>query len=134
MKYQVVLELPCEAVVKTTYLNKNFSYVFLGITCDPAEHSSMKKSAKRKYTFVSSALLPPLPVGDPRRFKIIRQHFHGESDINVTIEATSLQEACNKFATPYNDVFEVIDEVKHPKYISVLPGTRTGRAKSAAAG
>jgi hypothetical protein len=47
-------------------------------------------------------------VGDPRRFKIIRQQYHGENDINVVIEATSLQEACDKFATPYNDIFEVV--------------------------
>lgn len=112
MKYQVVIESPEEAVVKTTYLNKNFSYVFLGISSDPEERptkAAKKKNIPRKYTFTSSALMPPFAVGDPRRFKIIRQMFHGENDINVVIEATSLQEACDKFATPYNDVFEVIE-------------------------
>ena len=108
MKYQVVIESPEEAIVKTTYLNKNFSYVFLAISCDPEDRSSKKKNVNRKYTFMSSALQPPYAVGDPRRFKIIRQMFHGENDINVVIEATSLQEACDKFATPYNDVFEVV--------------------------
>ena len=109
MKYQVVVESPDEAIVKTTYLNKNFSYVFLAISCDPEERPSKKKNVNRKYTFMSSALQPPYAIGDPRRFKIIRQMFHGENDINVVIEATSLQEACDKFATPYNDVFEVIE-------------------------
>jgi len=113
MKYQVVLESPDEAIVKTTYLNKNFSYVFLAISSDPEEKPSKAKAKKnsvaRKYTFTSSALQPPFALDDPRRFKIIRQMYHGENDINVVIEATSLQEACDKFATPYNDVFEVID-------------------------
>ena len=108
MKYQVVIESPGEAVVKTTYLNKDFSYVFLGILGDLAERTSKKKNLKRKFTFVSSGLQPPFPAGDPRRFKVIRKDFHGEDDINVTIEAKSLQEACDKFAAPYNDVFEVV--------------------------
>lgn len=111
MKYQVVIESPDEAIVKTTYLNKNFSYVFLAISSDPEERpskASKKKNVSRKYTFMSSALQPPFAVGDPRRFKIIRQQYHGENDINVVIEATSLQEACDKFATPYNDIFEVV--------------------------
>lgn len=109
MKYQVVIESPAEAIVKTTYLNKNFSYVFLAISSDPEEKPSKKKNVTRKYTFMSSALQAPYAIGDPRRFKIIRQMYHGENDINVVIEATSLQEACDKFATPYNDVFEVIE-------------------------
>jgi hypothetical protein len=107
MKYQVVIESPESAVVKTTYLNKNFTYIFFGITFDPVDRASKKKKETRKYTFTSSTLQPPFPVGDPRRFKIIRQQFHGEDDLNVTIEATSLQEACDIFATPYKDIFEV---------------------------
>ncbi|HYM20292.1 MAG TPA: hypothetical protein VEW28_04725 [Candidatus Kapabacteria bacterium] len=108
MKYQVIVKSPEAAIVKTTYLNKMFSYVFLDITCEPLETPSKKKNIVRKYRFTSSALRPPLPLGDPLRFKVIRQQYHGESDINAVIEATTLQEACEKFATPYNDVFEVV--------------------------
>ncbi|MDP4219455.1 MAG: hypothetical protein Q8916_02715 [Bacteroidota bacterium] len=131
MRYQVVLESPDEAIVKTTYLNKSFNYVFLGITCEPTEGSSKKKNVVKKYTFLSSALLPPFPHGDPRRFKVIRQMFHGENDINVVVEATSLQEACDKFATPYNDVFEVMEAVVHPPFTP--PPTAAQKRKARAA-
>jgi hypothetical protein len=108
MKYQVVIESPEVAVVQTTYLNKNFNYIFLTITFDHEDRAEKKKKHLRKYTFASSALLPPFALNDPRRFKIIRQHFHGENDINVVVEAETLQEACDKFATPYKDIFEVV--------------------------
>ena len=124
MKYQVILESPAEAIVKTSYLNKSFSYVFLAISCDPADLASKKKNSIKKYTFISSALQPPYALDDPRRFKEIRQQYHGESGINVVVEATSLQEACDKFATPYNDVFEVIEHVKHPAFTPVMTGAQ----------
>jgi len=132
MKYQVVIESTEEAIVKTTYLNKNFSYVFLAISCDPDERSAKKKKSLKKYTFTSSALLPPYAVGDPRRFKMIRQQYHGESDINVVVEAASLQEACDKFATPYNDVFEVLSEVHHPPFTPALTGAQRKKMRAEA--
>ncbi|MEP7234921.1 MAG: hypothetical protein ABI778_06465 [Ignavibacteriota bacterium] len=122
MKYQVIVESPEEATVQTSYLNKNFNYVFLAISCDPSEAASKKKNSLKKYTFISSALQPPYPIGDPKRFKVIRQQYHGESALNVVVEAASLQEACDKFATPYNDVFEVIEEIKHPPFTPAISG------------
>ncbi|MFI5263684.1 MAG: hypothetical protein ACHQM6_04130 [Candidatus Kapaibacterium sp.] len=130
MKYQVVVESPEEAIVQTSYLNKNFNYVFLAISCDPEDKASKKKKNVRKYTFMSSALQPPYAVGDPKRFKVIRQAYHGETDLMVVIEATSLEEACEKFATPYNDVFEVLAEVNHPPF--TLPMTGAQRKKKMA--
>jgi hypothetical protein len=132
MKYQVVVESPEEAIVQTSYLNKNFNYVFLAISCDPADATSKKKNSVKKYTFISSALQPPYAVGDPRRFKMIRQQYHGESDINVIVEATSLQEACDKFATPYNDVFEVVAEVHHPPFTPPMTGAQRKKARAEA--
>ena len=124
MKYQVIVESPEEAIVQTSYLNKNFNYVFLAISIDPEDAASKKKNSVKKYTFMSSALQPPYPIGDPKRFKVIRQQYHGESALSVVVEATSLQEACDKFATPYNDVFEVIAEVKHPPFTPPMTGAQ----------
>ena len=59
MKYQVIVESPEEAIVQTSYLNKNFNYIFLAITCDPDENSSKKKNSAKKFTFTSSALMAP---------------------------------------------------------------------------
>jgi hypothetical protein len=108
MKYQVVIESPHEAIVKTTYLNKNFSYVFLAITFDPEKSKHTIASGPGEYTFTSVGLLPPLPVGDPKRYTVIRQEYHRQNDINVVIKAKSLQEACDKFAEPYADIFEIV--------------------------
>ena len=132
MKYQVVIESPEEAIVQTSYLNKNFNYVFLAISCDPEEHTSKKKNSVKKFTFTSSALQPPYAVGDPKRFKVIRQQYHGESALNVVVEATSLQEACDKFATPYNDVFEVLVEVHHPPFTPAITGAQRKKARAEA--
>jgi hypothetical protein len=133
MKYQVVIESEGFAIVKTTYLNKNFTYVFFEITFEPIDRASKKKNVTRKFTFTSSTLQPPFALDDPKRFKIIRQQFHGENDINVVIEATSLQEACDKFATPYNDVFEVVEEVRHPKFTPAPTAAQLRKARAAAA-
>jgi len=124
MKYQVIVESPEEAIVQTSYLNKNFNYVFLAITCDPSESTSKKKNTARKFTFTSSALMAPYAQGDPNRFKKIRQAYHGESALSVVVEAASLQEACDKFATPYNDVFEVMAEIKHPPFTPPMTGAQ----------
>ena len=111
MKYQVVVKSKEEAVVQTTYLIKEFSYIFLTIGIPPeGQHPSKKKKTVGKYTFTSSALLPPFARDDVMRYKTIRQNYHGEDDLNVEIEATSLQEACDKFAAPYNDVFEIVSQ------------------------
>jgi hypothetical protein len=110
MKYQVIIKSKEEAVVQTTYLIKEFSYVFLAINWEAEDSATKKKKILRKYTFTSSALQPPFAKDDVNRFKVIRKDFHGEDDINVVVEATSLQEACDKFATPYNDVFEIISQ------------------------
>src|SRR5258706_11266295 len=96
MKYQVVIESAASAVVKTTYLIKEFSYEFLGISFDPVKGSAKKRNANGKYTFTSSTMAPPFARDDIRRYRIIRQKFHGEDNINVTVEAASLQEACDK--------------------------------------
>ena len=109
MKYQVEIQSSASAVVKTTYLIKEFSYEFFTISFDPQDRAAKKKKdIIRKFVFTSSLLAPPFAHDDVQRFRKIRQKFHGEDDINVTIEATSLQEACDKFAAPYNDVFEVV--------------------------
>lgn len=110
MKYQVVVKSEEEAVVQTTYLGREFSYVFLTISSVPEEGKSKKKDHLTKFTFASSALLPPYDRTDTTRFKVIRQNYHGEDALNVVIEALNLQEACDKFATPYNDVFEIISQ------------------------
>src|SRR6185503_942771 len=110
MKYQVVVKSKEEAVVQTTYLIKEFSYVFLAINWEAEDKADKKKKIVRKYTFTSSALQPPFARDDINRYKVIRKDFHGEDDLNVVVEATSLQEACDKFATPYNDVFEIISQ------------------------
>jgi len=134
MKYQVVIETSESAVVQTTYLIKEFTYHFLGISFDPVEKADKKKrDIVRKYTFTSSLLAPPFARDDIRRFRVIRQKFHGEDDINVVIEATSLQEACDKFATPYNDVFEIVDEIELTKFTTVPSGGQIRKVREKAA-
>jgi len=134
MKYQVVIESSESAVVKTTYLIKEFTYHFLAIAFDPIDRTDKKKKdTLRKYTFTSSTLAPPFARDDIRRYRVIRQKFHGEDDINIVIEATSLQEACDKFATPYNDVFEVVEEIQHPKFTPAPTATQLRKAREKAA-
>ncbi len=111
MKYQVVFESNRSAIVKTAYLNKSFSYVFLTITFEGTNPAHTMKDGVGKYNFASIAFQPMPPVGDPKRFNTIRQEFHRLNDINVIIEAESLKEACLAFAQPYGDVFEIVGKV-----------------------
>jgi hypothetical protein len=109
MKYKVVLKSPGEALVKTDYLTSTFTYIFLHVHFEPTPHAKKKEvPVPKEYTFTSSALQPPYALDDPKRYKIIRQKFHGEDDIRQVIEATTLQEACDKFSAPFGDVFEVV--------------------------
>lgn len=115
MKYQVAIDSPNTAIVKTNYLNKDFTYVFLTITFEPTKPGHVLRDGIGKYIFESVANLPPLPVGDPKRYTTIRQDYHRLNDINVSVKATSLKEACDIFAKQYDDVFEIIGKVPNGK-------------------
>jgi hypothetical protein len=110
MKYQVVIETPKSAIVKTAYLNRDFKYIFLDITFEPSATKDTIKDGKGKYLFTSVPVESQLPVGDPARHKIIRQEFHRRSDINTLVKASSLAEACGAFFESFGDTFEIVSE------------------------
>jgi hypothetical protein len=109
MIYQVVVDSPKSALVKTTYLIKEFTYIFLKIEFTPKNPKHTIKDGVGTYQFISSALLPPPPRDDPKRFHTIRAEYHKKSDINTTIKASSLREACKTFASTYHDIFELVE-------------------------
>lgn len=111
MKYQVVIESPTTAIVKTEYLNKDFTYVFLTMTFEPTNPAHTMRDGKGNYTFASATNLPLPPFGDPKRYTTIRQEYHRLSDINVDIKASSLKEACDIFSKQYDDIFEIIGKI-----------------------
>ncbi|HET9137619.1 MAG TPA: hypothetical protein VFO76_13380 [Candidatus Kapabacteria bacterium] len=117
MKYQVVVETPTSAVVKTAYLNPQFKYIFLDITFEPASTGHTIKEGKGKYLFTSVPAETRLPVGHPDRYKVIPQEFHRRSDVNTQVKASSLSEACTAFFESFGDTFEIIREVpaRQPK-------------------
>lgn len=110
MKYEVVIESPTAATVKATYLNKDFNYIFLDIVFD----SVSPKSGKGEFTFSSVHLRPPVAAGDPHRHNTIRQEFHRQSDIHTVVKASSLEEACTTFFTPFQDTFQIVFPQKPP--------------------
>lgn len=107
MKFQVVIESPRTAVVKAEYLNKDFQYVFLDVLFTPATAASTIVKGKGEFTFASVHFQPPLAIGDPMRHKIIRSEFHRRTDVHETVKASSLEEACAAFFTPFQDTFEI---------------------------
>ena len=118
MKFNVIVESPKTAVVKASYLNKDFQYVFLDIGFEPASGTGTIEQGKGDFTFTSVHLQPPLAFGNPLRHKIIRSEFHKRTDINQTVKAASLAEACTAFFTPFLDTFEIVEEVVKKPFIA----------------
>jgi hypothetical protein len=112
MKYQVVIESPKAAIVKATYLNKDFNYIFLDILFNSISPAHGIEDGKGEYIFSSVQLRPPMAAGDPQRHNTIRQEFHRQSDILTTVKASSLEEACTEFFTPFQDTFQIVKPVK----------------------
>ena len=129
MKYNVFVKSSNKAVVKASYLNKDFQYVFLNINFEPVAGTGVSKKGKGDFTFTSVHLDPPLAFGDPMRHKIIRSEFHKRTDINETVQASSLEEACTMFFTPFQDTFEILEE-EQPKAPAAAQKTKQ-RVKAA---
>lgn len=126
MQFNVIVETPKTAVVKASYLNVDFQYVFLDIAFEPSSTGSILEG-KGEYTFTSVHLQPPLAPGNPLRHKIIRSEFHRRTDVNEVVKATSLQEACTTFFTPFQDTFKIVEEVVKKPFTHqkvVAPKTR----------
>lgn len=125
MKYQVVIETPTSAVVKTAYLNPQFKYIFLDITFEPSTTGHTMKDGKGKYLFTSVGEPPVLPFGHPDRHKVIRQEFHRRSDVNTLVKASSLTEACGAFFESFGDTFEIVSEAP-ARQVKAMPKPRAG--------
>ncbi len=126
MQFNVIVETPKTAVVKASYLNVDFQYVFLDIAFEPASTGTIL-DGKGDYTFTSVHLQPPLAIGNPLRHKIIRSEFHRRTDVNEVVKATSLQEACTTFFTQFQDTFQIVQEVVKKPFVHqkiVAPKTR----------